>query len=182
MRKVIKFTAFFLAALAVTGCSEKKKSNNIIATKAVAKEPLAPIRMQEYNQNRDLDWNGSKVNSHIHRTPEDSLKMVKDETGQEFVDNTITLTITRSDGSVFFKKVFTKSTFDKFLDDDYRNTGILEGLVFDKQDGRSLRYAASVSHPQTDEYIPLIVLISPNGGMTIERDTQLDTSAEEEEI
>lgn len=180
MRKIIIFTALALAATAVTGCSEKKKSDTIIATKTVEKKPSAPIRMQEYDQNRDMQWNGSRVNSHIRRTPNDSLKMVKDETGQQFVDNTISLTITRADGSVFFKKTFTKATFDQYLDDDYRNTGILEGLVFDKAEGKNLRYAASVSHPQTDEYIPLVVLISPNGTMTIERDTQLDTSAEED--
>ena len=64
-----------------------------------------------------------------------------------------------------------------FLDDDYRRTGILEGLVFDKVDGSVIRLAASVSHPQTDEYLPFVVSLSKTGKLNIERDTQLDISS-----
>lgn len=121
------------------------------------------------------------MNSEIHRVADDSLAMVEDENGQKFVDNRITLTIKRSDGTVFFKKVFTKSNFNSYLDNDYRKTGILEGLVFDKVEGSAVKFAASVSHPQTDEYIPLVVTISKSGGVSISLDNQLDTSAEEDE-
>ena len=87
----------------------------------------------------------------------------------------------RTDGSVFFKKTFTKKSFDSFIDDDYRKTGILEGLVFDKNEGNVLRFAASVSHPNTDEYIPLLVKIDRKGNMTIEHDTNLDTTSNDDE-
>ena len=87
----------------------------------------------------------------------------------------------RADGSVFFKKVFTKATFDAQLDDDYRQTGILEGLVFDKVDGNNLVFAGSVSHPQTDEYIPLVVTVSNFGNVTIKRDDQMDTNSTQEQ-
>lgn len=107
--------------------------------------------------------------------------MVKDETGQAYLDNVIDLKITRAGGSVFFQKRFTKTAFDSFLDDDYRNTGILEGLVFDKAEGGVLRFAASVSHPNTDEYIPILIKIDRNGNMKMERDVNLDTTSEEEE-
>ena len=105
---------------------------------------------------------------------------VQDETGQKFVDNRITLRVIRADGSVFFKKVFTKGNFDAQLDDDYRKTGILEGLVFDKVDGNNLVFAGSVSHPQTDEYIPLVVTVSNFGNISIKRDDQMDTNSTQE--
>ena len=105
--------------------------------------------------------------------------MVKDEIGQQFVDNCITLVVSRQDGSKFYSHKFTKKDFDKYLDDDYRKTGILEGLVFDKTDGDWLEFAASVSHPQTDEYIPLIVRLSRMGELSIKRDSQMDTNANE---
>jgi hypothetical protein len=57
----------------------------------------------------------------------------------------------------------------------------LEGLVFDKAEGDWLEFAASVSHPQTDEYIPLIVRLSRMGEISIKRDSQMDTNAIEEE-
>ena len=77
--------------------------------------------------------------------------------------------------------MFTKSTFDAQLDDDYRQTGILEGLVFDKVDGNNLVFAGSVSHPQTDEYIPLVVTVSNFGNVTIKRDDQMDTNSTQEQ-
>ena len=107
--------------------------------------------------------------------------MVKDETGQQFEDNHNTLRIIRADGSVFFGRTFTKAAFDAQLDDDYRQTGILEGIVFDQVDGNNLVFAGSVSHPQTDEYIPLVITVSNFGDVTIKRDDQMDTSAVEKE-
>ena len=62
------------------------------------------------------------------------------------------------------------------LNDDYRKTGILEGLVFDKVEGNNLFFAASVCHPQTDEYIPMVVSVSNLGDVGIKLDNQLDTN------
>ena len=107
--------------------------------------------------------------------------MVEDETGQKFVDNRISLRVLRGDGSVFFSRSFTKAAFDNYLDDDYRKTGITEGLVFDKIDGNLLVFAASVCHPQTDEYIPLVITISNLGDVGIKRDEDLDTYGSEEQ-
>ena len=78
-------------------------------------------------------------------------------------------------------RVFTKSTFEAQLDDDYRQTGILEGIVFDQIDGNNLVFAGSVSHPQTDEYIPLVITVSNFGDVTLKRDDQMDTSGNETE-
>ena len=170
-----------MAAASLTGCGEKSKTNDIIAQKTVRRAPASPIRMQEYAQDKNISWGGGSLKCEIRRTACDSLPMVKDETGQKFVDNSIALTIKRGDGSTFFKKTFTKATFDASLDDDYRKTGILEGLVFDRVESDHLRFAASVCHPQTDEYIPLVVEISRTGSVKISRDTTLDTNGAEEE-
>lgn len=165
----------------VAGCGGEKKNDNIITVKKESKVPAKPVRMQEYKQARDVEWLGSVYTCEIHRTPDDSLATVQDEDGRKFTDNSISLSIRRSDGSVFFSKTFTKATFKEYIDEDFRQTGILEGLVFDKADGQTLVFAASVSHPQTDEYIPLIVRISRMGDVSIARDTHLDTNAEDEE-
>ena len=162
-------------ALLATGCKEKKKTDDIIAPKVEAAKPSAPIRMQDYTQVKDVVWLDKPYKITIHRAPDDSLQRVKDETGQKFVDNRITLTITRSDGSVAISKTFTKSVFNSYLDDEYRQGGILEGFVFDEVDGRQLEFAASVSLPQTDEYIPLEVKVDNMGNLTIERDSNMDT-------
>ncbi len=180
MKKIQLLTALLIAVLAIS-CGKKKESQNIIVPTIEKEKPKAPIRMQPYDQKQDVEWLTKGYQVIINRQADDSLRMVQDETGQKFVDNRITLRIIRADGSVFFKKVFTKANFDAQLDDDYRKTGILEGLVFDKVDGNSLVFAGSVSHPQTDEYIPLVVTVSNFGTVSIKRDDQMDTNSTQEQ-
>lgn len=174
---------FFMAAclvVALVACGEKKKSEDIITESIERPKPQGPIRLQAFVDSKDISWIGRTYHLSINRQPSDSLPMVKDEIGQEFVDNCITIEVSRQDSSVFYSHKFTKSDFNKYLDDDYRATGMLEGIVFDKADGDWLEFAASVSHPQTDEYIPLIIRLSRMGELSIKRDTQLDTSSSDE--
>jgi hypothetical protein len=130
--------------------------------------------MQDYKDVKDVQWLGKQYQVEVTRTASDSLAMVKDESGQEFVDNRIVLKVIRTDGSIFCTKTFTKSAFNACLDDDYRKTGILEGFVFDKAEGNQLFFAASVCHPQTDEYIPMVVTVSNFGEVGIAKDQQME--------
>ena len=180
MKKIQLLAALLMAVLAIS-CGKKKESKDIIVPTAEVVKPKAPISMQPYSQQQEVEWLDKSYQVFINRVADDSLRMVQDETGQKFVDNRITLRVVRADGSVFFKKVFTKSTFDAQLDDDYRQTGILEGIVFDQIDGNNLVFAGSVSHPQTDEYIPLVVTVSNFGNVTIKRDDQMDTNSTQEQ-
>jgi hypothetical protein len=176
MKKIQLLAALLIAVLTIS-CGKKKESKDIIVPTVEVEKPKAPISMQPYNQQQEIKWLDRSYQVFIDRVADDSLRMVQDETGQKFIDNHITLRVIRADGSVFFKKVFTKSSFDAQLDDDYRQTGILEGLVFDKVDGNNLVFAGSVSHPQTDEYIPLVVTVSNFGNVTIKRDNMMDTNS-----
>ena len=176
----MKHIQWFVALLSVVlmmSCGKKKESKDIIVPTIVAEQPKSPISMQPYNQQQEVKWLGRDYQVIIDRVADDSLHMVQDEAGQKFVDNRITLRVIRADGSVFFKKVFTKGDFDEQLDDDYRQTGILEGLVYDKVDGNNLVFAGSVCHPQTDEYIPLVVTVSNLGKISVKRDDQMDTNS-----
>ena len=164
--------------LSVVACGEKKKSQDIITQRVETVKPQAPERMQEYDDSRDVAWIGKQYKVTVHRQPGDSLPLVKDEIGQKYVDNVISVSVFRSDGSKFYSRQFTKADFVNYLDDDYSKTGILEGLVFDKAEGDFLEFAASVSHPHTDEYIPLLVKLSRMGQVTIQRDTQMDTTGD----
>lgn len=160
----------------LAGCKEKKQTQEFIAPKIETKGPAAPVRMQPYADQRDVQWLGKEYKVEVSRTPSDSLPMVKDETGQRFVDNRIAVKVLRTDGTVAISKTFTKATFDSYITANYRKAGILEGLVFDKVDGQQLEFAASVCLPQTDEYIPLEVKIDNFGNVKIERDSEMDTS------
>ena len=166
-------TLTFVGLLA-TSCGKKKQHDDIIVQETEAPQPQAPIRMQDYKDIKNVQWLGKQYQVEVTRTASDSLAMVKDETGQQFVDNRIVLRVIRQDGTVFCTKTFTKSAFNACLDDDYRKTGILEGFVFDKAEGNHLFFAASVCHPQTDEYIPMVVTLSNFAEVGISKDQQME--------
>lgn len=166
----------------LSACGGKKKSEDIIAPKVEKVKPKAPVAMQEYTDERDVEWIGKIYHVAIHRHASDSLPMVKDEIGQKYKDNVFTLAVSRKDGSIFFSRSFTKKALNSYLDDDFRNTGIFEGLVFDKVDGDWLVFAASVAHPQTDEYIPLVMRLSRMGDLEVTQDNQMDTGNPSTEV
>ena len=177
MNKIHIFLMALVACVLLSACGEKKKSENIIAPRVVEAVPQEPVKMQEYTDERSVDWLGKNYHVAIHRHASDSLPMVKDETGQEFVDNVFSLAVSRADGSIFFSRTFTKKDVVNYIDENYRKAGVFEGLVFDRVDGDYLILAASVGLPQTDEYIPLVIRLSRMGQISIQRDTQMDTSS-----
>lgn len=179
MKNVRIVLALVLAAVLLGACGKKKQSDDIIAPKVVEETPKEPVRSQEYNDDRHVEWLGKDYHVSIHRHASDSLPMVQDENGQKFVDNVFMLVVQRSDGSVFFQQKFTKSQLVQYLDDQYKEQGIFEGLVFDQVDGDYLRFGASVGIPQSDEYIPLVFRLSKTGALQITRDTQMDTTPEQ---
>ena len=166
--------ALTFVGLITTSCGKKKQHDDIIVQETEVPQPQAPIRMQDYKDVKDVQWLGKQYQVEVTRTACDSLAMVKDESGQQFVDNRIVLKVIRQDGSVFCTKTFTKSAFSACLNDDYRKTGILEGFVFDKAEGNQLFFAASVCHPQTDEYIPMVVTLSNFAEVGISKDQQME--------
>jgi len=171
--------AVALIMVMLASCGGQKKSDDIIAQPVVKVKPKKPVKMEEYNDERDVAWIGKTYHVAVHRQPADSLPMVKDETGQKFVDNVFSVKVSRQDGSVFFSRTFTKNYFLNYITEDYCKKGILEGIVFDKADGDWLVFAASVGLPQTDEYIPLIVRLSRMGELTVRQDTQMDTNGDD---
>lgn len=181
MKRIEQLGCIALLALTLTSCSQKKKTDDIITQKVETPKPQAPIRMQEYKQQQEVLWQGRQYKVEITRVADDSLRMVKDESGQQFVDNRIELVVRQDNGKVFFTKRFTKAAFEPYLDKDYRQTGILEGFVYSGVNGSDLEFAASISHPQTDEYIPLVVLVSRSGKVSVSLDTKMDTEPEEEQ-
>lgn len=180
MKQTLSMLLLAGMVVVLAACGGKKKSNDIIAPRIVKVQPKEPILMQPYLDERKVEWIGKTYFVTIGRQPSDSLPMVKDETGQKYVDNVFSLKVSRKDGSVFYTRTFTKKALTQYLDDDFNKTGVFEGLVFDKAEGDYLFFGASVGHPQSDEYIPLVFRLSRMGELTIKRDTQMDSVPEDQ--
>ena len=150
-------------------CKEKKQTEEIITTKYVPKKPGAPIRMQDNKGTENVVWGGATYELTVSRNAVDSLPMVSNEIGQKYVDNRIRLTIRRKDGSVFFDKSFTKSSFTSYLPADYRQMGLLTDMRFNKVNGGELAFVVTIAEPEAteDEFLPLELSVNRNGGIGI---------------
>ena len=168
--------AVALMAVAVSSCSDKKKTNEIITHKPVAKKPTAPTAMQEYSHQEKVEWLGNTYTVSIKRQTDKELGVITDEAGGKYYENRITLRIMRGDGSVFFDKTFSKADFGAFIDKAYMEKSALLGIVLDKADGDNLRFAASIGAPDvlSDEYVPLALTVSRTGNVSISKDARIE--------
>ncbi len=175
MKQYIPLLAVGLTML--TACKKTKNTNpDIITTDYEMPQPQAPIKMAEEQSENVVKWGGKDYTVTIVRTPIDSLAMVVNEYGQEFIDNAIRVTITREDGSTFFNRTFTKSSFTSSLSDDYRRDGLLTHLRFYEADSNTLTFIACVNYPQAtdDEATILELAIDREGGFVARRNDSYD--------
>ncbi|MBR5062598.1 MAG: DUF4738 domain-containing protein [Prevotella sp.] len=177
MRKILVSLLSCLLLIPMVGCQEKPK-NEVIITKMPPKKAVNKdtLKVGDYSQSRDVEWVGSVYTVEVNRQADASLPIVKDDSGQRYYDNSILVRVYRKDGSVFFKRQFTKKDFDAYVEEPYRKNGVLLGIVLDKAEGDFIYMAASVGSPDksSDEFVPLVVKISRMGQVGISKDTQLD--------
>ena len=182
MKRLFYAFAFSLLLMGVISCDEKPK-NDIIITKMPPKKEISknPLQVGNYSQSRQVEWVGSTYTVEVNRQADTTLTIVKDDNGQRYYDNKITVKIIRKDGSEFFNRAFTKKDFDGYVDALYKKNSVLLGIVLDKADEDNIYMAASVGSPDksSDEFVPLIVKISRMGVVSISKDTDLDTSNQE---
>ena len=155
MKRIDYILIGLLAISSLTACTEKKKSNIIIAPKPVAKVVnKATQKMSDYEQTREADWVGSHYKVVVKRSSDKELPVLQ-------LDDT------------------------SYIDKHTQDMGALLGIVYVKAEGDYLYFAASVGSPDvtSDEYVPLVLKISRMGSISISKDEKLDTnaSAEEEE-
>ena len=160
-----KLLILFAALLLCSGCDEKKNEDTKVVVTQVEK-PKATQDMQNYDLSDTLTIAGHKYEFTITRRPDNSQPKIKVESGGDYHENQIHLVIkSKSDGSVFLDKEFTKEYFAFGIVYDY-----------DKADDHSKFYfAASVGDPEDDEMLfPIKMTISPSGSINIEKDNLID--------
>ena len=180
MKKILPVILLSALLVSVLSCKDEKKSDNIIMEKpekeviptdTVAMTTIAP-------DGRTVTWGTGDYTISVKRYADESLPIVKDESGRKYYDNKIDLKISRADGSVFMSRTFQKTDFSQFLDKNTRENGALLGLPFVEVEGNNLVFAASVGSPNemSDEFVPMKVKISRMGDIHIELDNDLDTT------
>lgn len=170
--------AIAVGILALASCAEKKKSNDIIAPKPVAQAPAPPVKMQNYNHSENVKWIGKTYKIAVSRAVDDSSPVFSDKTGSKYHENKITLNVVRQDGSEFFKREFTKQSFDQCVDQSYLAKSTILGIVFDHVDGDNLVFVASVGSPDqlSDDFIPVTLTLSRTGSLSMKKGQDIGTS------
>ncbi len=182
MKRLIPILLAAVVCGGFTACSEKKKSDVIIAPKPQAPKPKKTQSMSGYEQARDVEWLGSTYKVIVKREPDKSLPLAMGDDNTKYFDNKITVRILRQDGTEFFNRTFLKTDFKEYLDEKTAEEGALLGLVYVEANGDYLNFAASVGSPDvtSDEYVPLKVKISRMGAVSMGKDSQLDTGSDVE--
>lgn len=183
--KIFHFVFLISLSLFIFSCSNKKdeqRNEDTVAFQIEENSGATGVqKMQVSTNNTSVSWRGKNYKISINRAPSSSLPKVKATSGDIFWDNEINLTITGANGAKFFNKQFTKQSFSSIITPDFLSKSILEGLVFDKTTENALLFAASVSYPQTDLYIPVSITVSKDGKMSIKKEELIEEAYLEEE-
>lgn len=173
-----------LIAVTLTACvkTEKKPADEKVAFQIDSVSAGGVQRMQVSCSEQDVKFKGRDYHLMIQRVPADSTSVVKNESGESYIDNEIMLRITRGKGEKVFSKTFTKHSFSGLVDANFLSRSILEGMVFDKTTEKGIVLAASVSFPQTDLYVPISLTISADGKMTMKKEEIMDENFSEERV
>ena len=176
------FSFAWICALAMLiSCGGRNTSDATVnANASESVEPADGIqRMTVYDFTDTLRTDGKTYIYTVHREASDSLPLIIDEEGNRYADNIYTLTI-RSGGKTVFQRRFTKATFNSYLSKEFQKKGLLDGMMCDKT-LPGLRFAVSVSLPQSDMFEPLLMQVDTNGGIVITRDERGEAELEDDE-
>ena len=173
--RLLLLVSFFV--LCAIGCNsakkneEKRNESGVLMQDDTMNDGVQ--KMQTSNITNTIDFKGKTYHSTITRTPDELLPKVESEMGETYADNRVVLNIT-CDGKTFYNKTFTKNDFSAAVESSFLKKAILEGFVYNKTTPQGILYAASICYPQTDLYIPISILISPDGKMTYTKDELLE--------
>lgn len=121
----------------------------------------------DWEQEGDIKIKKDTYHYKIRRTSDRSLPTVTDETGNEYADNQIELTITRNGDTNLLTKRLTKQNFSGFIGADFLSKAIFDGMGFDKEQHGMMHFVASFCYPHTDYCQLLNVIVSPKGNIEI---------------
>ncbi|WP_300700499.1 DUF4738 domain-containing protein [Bacteroides sp.] len=169
---------YMLACVSViflSACSSqnKKEKDDAQALMQDSVKAAGPQRMQVSDVKATFNYQGKEYQSSVLRQPDESLPIVKNEQGEKFIDNRITLRLTCG-GKQIVDRVFTKENFTSLVDAKFMQYAILEGLVYDQTTPQGIIYAASVCYPQSDLYVPIRLTITSDGKISMAKEELME--------
>lgn len=167
--------------LGVGGCSRSSDTaaespSSVEGGQATPVTAKPEPRMQPSDARGYATLEGRHYAFSIHREPDEKLPRVALADGSLYFDNSIHLTVERTEGggSTLLDRRFTKDDFARVVDANFLRHGILEGIVFDRVEGSRLLFAVSICYPNTDLYMAARLYVSPSGQIAVEREDAMN--------
>ena len=176
MKKLLYFSLFAVMLLGWIACSGSKKDGENRNESGMLLDSTQIHGLQKMQVSKvevDIQYKGKDFHSSIVRTPDEELPHVKSEMGDTYADNKVVLRLTRG-GEQVYSKTFTKQDFASLVTDEFYSKSVLEGMVFNKTTPQGILYAASICYPQTDLYVPITIMITADGKMSMWKDELLE--------
>lgn len=175
MGKLAKYCLLALAVVGVAACKDKKQDDIIIVRKPTVAEKQKTRKTGDMSVDKTVSWAGAQYAISLRLRADASLPTASDGV-TDFYDNSVTLSISRHDGTPLLTRKFTKADFRQYVDNAYYKDGALLGFVFDKVEGGNLKFAVTVGNPDraSDEFAPLALYVSPSGAVSIKKVEDLD--------
>lgn len=184
MKHFLYIALLCVAAVLTTGCTSQSKQareeERLLAVRDSIARAHEPQRMQPSDATERFEYRGKKYEAVVTRRPDEALPMLKNEEGEVFVDNRITLRISR-EGKQLVNRTFTKSDFAPYVEAGFLKHALLEGIVFNETAPEGIRFAASVGYPQSDLYVPLRLTVSADGKLSIAKEELMEGYRDDDE-
>ncbi|KAA6336474.1 hypothetical protein EZS27_015363 [termite gut metagenome] len=182
MKKPLYFTIAVTITFLLLACTNGVSENGTKQLQIIYINNDSPEkrRAEIVQDTQIITLNNTKYHSYITRTPNDSLPYVTGKDGITYVDNTITLRITRGNVPIF-NRTFTKNNFATLVNDEFLREATLEGMVYDKTTPEGIKYAVSLCYPQTDLYMPVSITIDIHGRMEMIQAEEMPAETAHEE-
>lgn len=164
--------------LIASACGTESKKEGQTAADSTAAAPKATPQMQPSSASPSDKLGGKEYSFQINRKPDSTLPQVRTSDGSPYMDNSVELTITQG-GTQVLQRQFTKKDFSAVIGANFLESAILEGFVYDHVENGKFLFAASVCVPTTDLYVPVRVLISAQGTVSIEKDNSADIASDD---
>lgn len=176
----ITITAILFLTLFLGACQKKTSETvngyTIIAKPSPALKTGKENRLSPLRDEQTVRLMGKNYRSVLTRQADPDLGSVVLSDGTVQIDNRIHLTLTDESGRKLLDRDFTKATFSDFMSGTFSSHAILEGMLLDREasDDNSIVYVLSVSDPQSDDNIPVRVVVLPSGQVRMEKADLMD--------
>lgn len=159
-----------MLALVMGSCSRKKDTDTIITKIELPKVSKETKAACTGDNSQTFQWGSGNCEARVSVTADKGQPVVKDEDGNKYYDNVVTLVLDSPDG-LSVKREFRKGDFTPYINTDYikPSKSIIKGLVFNKVENGNAVFVATIGSPDdmADEYMLVEVNVSKSGAVTM---------------